>query len=116
MSPRKTIVERYIEGFRRTDHPQILSCLTDDIVWVLPGYKTVRGKQAFDAEIEHDAFEGSPTIDLERLIEEGDSVAVNGNGSVTKKGGEVMKFAFSEVFTFRGGLVSRLDTYHVWTK
>jgi ketosteroid isomerase-like protein len=116
MSPRKAVVQKYIEGFRRTDHAQILSCLTDEIVWVLHGYKTLRGKQAFDAEIENDAFEGSPTINLERLIEEGDSVAVTGNGSVRKKGGEVMKFAFSEVFTFTGDFVSRLDTYHVWTK
>jgi hypothetical protein len=27
-----------------------------------------------------------------------------------------VSFAFSEVFTFAGDLVSRLDTYHVWTK
>src|SRR5215210_5277155 len=31
MSPRKALVERYIDGFRRGDHEQILSCLTDDI-------------------------------------------------------------------------------------
>lgn len=116
MSSRKAIVEKYIEGFRRTDHAQILSCLTDEVVWVLHGYKTLRGKQEFDAAIENDAFEGSPMINLERLIEEGNSVAVTGGGSVAKKGGEVMKFAFSEVFTFSGDLVSRLDTYHVWTK
>jgi ketosteroid isomerase-like protein len=116
MSTRKAIVERYIEGFRRTDHAQILSCLTDDVVWVLHGYKTLQGKQAFDGEIENEAFEGSPSIKLERLIEEGDCVAVTGNGTATKKGGEKVSFAFSEVFTFAGDLVSRLDTYHVWTK
>jgi uncharacterized protein len=114
MSSRKAIVEKYIDGFRRTDHAQILSCLTDDVLWVLHGYKTLHGKQAFDAEIEHAAFEGSPKIHLERLIEEGDSVAVTGNGSVATKGGDVMKFVFSEVFTFAGDLVSRLETYHVW--
>jgi ketosteroid isomerase-like protein len=116
MSPRKTVVERYIEGFRHTNHAQILSCLTEDVVWVLHGYKTLQGKKAFDAEIENDAFEGSPTITLERFIEEGDCVAVTGSGSVSKKGGEFMKFVFSEVFTFAGDLVSRLETYHVWTK
>jgi uncharacterized protein len=113
-SKRKAVVEKYIDGFRRTDHAQILSCLTDDVVWVLHGYKTLRGKQAFDAEIDNDAFEGSPKINLERLIEEGHSVAVTGNGSVAKKGGDVMKFAFSEIFTFTDDLVSRLETYHVW--
>ena len=32
MSPRKSIVEKYIEGFNRSDHAQILSCLADDVV------------------------------------------------------------------------------------
>jgi ketosteroid isomerase-like protein len=116
MSRHKAIVEKYIKGFRHTDHSQILSCLADDIVWVLHGYKTIHGKEAFDAEIENEAFEGHPVINLERFIEEGDYVAVTGNGTATKKGGEKMNFAFSEVFTFSGDVVSRLDTYHVWTK
>jgi ketosteroid isomerase-like protein len=108
------VIERYIEGFRRTDHAQILSCLTDDIVWELHGHKTVRGKAAFDAEIENDFFEGQPTLAIYRMIEEGDAVAVTGGGSVKKKGGETMKFVFSEIFHFTGSLVHRLETYHLW--
>jgi len=67
------------------DHAQILSCLTGDIVWVLHGYKTLRGKQALGAEIENDAFEGSPTINLERLVEEGDSVAMTEMAALRRK-------------------------------
>ena len=115
MSPRKQVIERYIDGFRRTDHAQILSCLTDDIVWELHGHKTVRGRAAFDAEIENDFFEGQPTLEIFRMIEEGDAVAVTGGGRVRQKGGEVLGFVFSEVFHFAGNLVNRLETYHVWT-
>ena len=115
MSPHKKVIESYIEGFRRTDHAQILSCLADDIVWQLHGHKTVRGKAAFDAEIENDFFEGQPALEIFRMIEEGDAVAVTGGGHVTKKGGEQMDFVFSEVFHFAGNLVSRLETFHVWT-
>jgi len=114
VSARKGIVEKYIEGFRRSDHAQILSCLTDDIVWALHGYKTIHGKDAFDAEIESDGFEGSPTITVDRLIEEGDSVVATGTGRVAHKDGNRREFVFSEVFTFTGDTVSRLDTYHVW--
>jgi ketosteroid isomerase-like protein len=39
VSTHKAIVEKYIEGFRRSDHARILSCLTDDVVWQLHGYK-----------------------------------------------------------------------------
>jgi len=114
VSTRKGIVEKYIEGFCRSDHAQILSCLTDDVVWELHGCKTLQGKEAFDAEIENDGFEGSPTLTIDRLIEEGDSVVATGGGSVDQRGGDRLTFVFCEVFTFAGDAVSRLDTYHLW--
>jgi uncharacterized protein len=116
MSKRKSVVERYIDGFRRTDHAQILSCLTDHIVWNLHGFKTIEGKDAFDAEIEGEGFVGAPTLNLERLIEEGDTVVATGSGSVVQQGEQPQEFVFSEVFTFGGDRVSRLDTYHVWLR
>ena len=39
MSTRKRIVEKYIDGFRRSDHARILSLLASDVVWELHGYK-----------------------------------------------------------------------------
>jgi uncharacterized protein len=113
MSARKAIVEKYIDGFRRSDHAAILSCLTDDVVWELHGYTTLHGKDAFDAEIENDAFEGSPTLTIDRLIEEGDSVVAIGAGSAAKKGGDALEFVFCDVFSFSGDLISRLETYQV---
>jgi uncharacterized protein len=115
MSAHKDLIQRYIEGFRRGDHAQALACLSEDIVWDLYGHKTVRGKAAFEAEIERDLFDGVPVMRIERMIEEGDAVAVTGSGSVTKKSGERATFVFSEVFHFSGGLVRRLETYHLWT-
>jgi ketosteroid isomerase-like protein len=113
MSTRKGIVEKYIEGFRRSDHAQILSCLADDVVWQLHGYTTLQGKEAFDAEIENDATEGSPTLAIDRLIEEGDSVVAVGRGSVAKRGGGSLEFVFCDVFTFTDDAISRLETYQV---
>jgi len=106
-------VEKYIEGFRRSDHAQILSCLTDDVVWELHGYTTLRGKDAFDAEIESEATEGSPTLIIDRLIEEGDIVVAVGAGSVAKAGGGSLEFVFCDVFTFTGDAIGRLETYQV---
>jgi ketosteroid isomerase-like protein len=114
VSNRKRIVERYINGFRRSDHAQILSCLTDDVVWALHGHKTLHGKDAVDAEIETEGFEGNPAITIDRLIEEGESVVATGGGSVAEEGGRSREFVFCEVFSFTGNAVSRLDTYHVW--
>jgi uncharacterized protein len=109
----KDVVEAYFEGFRRSDHDQILACLTDEVVWDLPGYAHLRGKDAFDQEIENDEFVGSPTLIVDRLIEEGDAVVAIGNGEATRKSGELHRFAFCDVFTFTDGKVSRVESYLV---
>ena len=114
LSERKKVVERYIDGFRRADHSQILSCLTDDVEWVLHGHKTIRGKAAFDAEIENDAFDPHPQLHIGRLIEDSETVVATGQGSIAKKTGETLPFAFCEVFTFRGNHIKHLETYHLW--
>src|SRR5258705_13802890 len=106
------VVEKYTDGFRRGDLAQILSCLSDDVVWALHGAKTLVGKDAF--AVEADSGDGpNPELALDCLVEEGDSVAVVGHGSVSL-GGDPVDFVYSEVFTFTGGLVSRLDTFHIW--
>jgi ketosteroid isomerase-like protein len=113
VSRQKAIVEKYTEGFRRGDLPSILSCLHDDVVWALHGEKTMTGKPAFADEADN---HGSPTPELvlDRLIEEGDTVVAVGHGNVDVGTEKTIDFVYSEVFTFTGGLVSRLDTFHVW--
>jgi uncharacterized protein len=82
------------------------------VVWALHGAKTLVGKDAFAAEA--DSGDGpNPELTLDRLIEEDDAVAVIGNGRVSL-GGDPHDFVYSEVFTFTDGLVSRLDTFHIW--
>lgn len=52
MTENKTTVERYLEGFERSNHEQILSCLTEGVEWEMPGAFHLVGKDAFDKEIE----------------------------------------------------------------
>jgi ketosteroid isomerase-like protein len=113
VTPLKDVVETYFEGFRRSDHTQILAGLTDDVVWDLPGYAHLVGKDAFDQEIENDDFVGSPTLTVDRLIEEADAVVAIGNGETTHKDGEVHRFAFCDVFTFDGAEICRVESYLV---
>jgi Ketosteroid isomerase-related protein len=113
VSRRKDVAETYMDGFRRSDHKQILACLTDDVVWDLPGYMHLRGKDAFDREIENDEFVGSPTLTVDRLIEEADTVVAIGSGETTHKSGEVHRFAFCDVFTFAGDEICRVESYVV---
>ena len=112
-SPRKRVVETYIEGFRTGDHEQILGCLTDDVAWDMPPYFELRGKEAFDGAIENEATPGLPDIQLTRLVEEGDVVVAEGAVQAALRDGGLIDALFCDVFHFRGDRICRLVTYQV---
>jgi ketosteroid isomerase-like protein len=97
-SMRKRIVEAYFDGFRGGDHAAILACLTDDVVWHIVGFKTLRGKAEFDSEIENDRFEGHPELTVDRLVEEGHSLVALGSGLGRMREGGELRFAFCTAF------------------
>lgn len=111
MSPQKTIVERYLEGFRRGDHGAILDCLTEDVTWLIAGHTTRHGKVDFAGEIVNDDFEGRPTLAVNRVVEEGNTVVAIGEGRATHRAQGEFRFAFSDVFTFREHLIERVESY-----
>jgi hypothetical protein len=114
MSPRKQVVEKYIDGFRRSDHAEILSCLSDNVVWALHGYKTLRGKQAFDAEIETEGFEGSPDDHARAADRGGRHGCRDRHRQRRAEGRRPPRIRLCGGVHLRGETVSRLDTYHVW--
>ena len=113
MSERKAAVERYFEGFRRSDHAMILDLLTEDVHWDLPGFKHLEGKASFDGEIENPDFEGSPELRIDRLIEEGDTVVAIGEVVARPRGAPAVTLAYCDVFTFRDALIRRVESYLV---
>lgn len=116
MTENKRTIEKYMDGFRRTDHAQILSCLTDDVEWVIPGAFHARGKEEFDREIENPDFTGRPDITVTRLVEEGDVVVAEGSVRARRKSGTIMNLVFCDVFEMRGGGIRRLISYLMETK
>jgi ketosteroid isomerase-like protein len=116
MSENKKTVEKYMDGFRKSDHGLILSCLTDDVEWEMPGTFHLFGKEAFDKEIENDAFVGSPTIDIIRMTEENDVVIAEGSVQARRKAGGVLNAVFCDVFIMQNGKVKRLISYLVEVK
>ena len=107
----KKLIETYMEGFRKSDHDMVLSCLTDDVVWLMPGFFHLTGKEEFDKEIENPNFEGSPDIIITRLVEEGDIVVAEGEVKGRMKNGNLLDAVFCDVFHFRNGKIRQLTTY-----
>jgi len=111
MSPNKLTVQRYMDAFTRTDHAEILSCLTDDVEWLLPGVFHLIGKEAFDKEIENDAFVGSPTIRITRMSEEHDIVVAEGIVHSARRDGGVLHAVFCDVFVMQAAKIKQLTSY-----
>lgn len=116
MSVNKQTVERYIDGFNKTDHAQILSCLTDDIGWTVFGHYRITGKQAYDEHIEGPEFLGNPVVRIDRMVEEDDVVMAELTVEAPLRGGGVMRMACGEVFVMRDGKICERHAYVVELK
>lgn len=113
MSLNKQTVLKYIDGFNQSDHGQILSCLTEDVEWVMPGTFRLHGKVAFDKEIENEAFTGKPVVTVTRMTEQNEVVIAEGTVQAAWKNGGVLNAVFCDVFEMKDTLIRRLITYLV---
>jgi ketosteroid isomerase-like protein len=100
-----------MEAFRKSDHAEVLACLTDDVEWVIPGAFHLQGKEAFDREIENEAFVGRPAIDVTRLIEEDEVVVAEGSVRSARRDGGVLNAVFCDVFVMREARIRHLTSY-----
>jgi uncharacterized protein len=116
MTRNQETINRYIDGFNRSDHAQILSCLTEDVEWLMPGGFHLHGKEAFDQEIENEAFTGSPLVKITRMIEEADVVVAEGTVRAARKEGGFLNAIFCDVFEMENGRIRRLVSYLVALK
>ena len=107
MTESKKTVEKYMDGFRKNDHAQILSCLTEDIEWEIPGVFHVVGKNA---------FEGNPGITILRMAEENDVVVAEGKVSSQRKVGSILSAMFCDVFILQDVKIKKLTSYLVELK
>jgi ketosteroid isomerase-like protein len=111
LSPNKQTIQTYMHAFARSDHAEVLSCLTEDVEWIVPGAFHIKGKDAFDNEIENDAFIGSPKISVTRLVEEDDIVVAEGIVQSAKKDGGMLNAVFCDVFVMDNAKIRRLTSY-----
>src|SRR5690348_6482410 len=102
MSRNIETVNTYLEGFRKNDHAQILSCLTDDIRWTVFGAFRLTGKPAYDKAIDGaPEFIDPPELEVVRMVEQGDVVMAELTGSVRRAAGGEMRMSMAEVFVMR---------------
>jgi len=111
LSANTKTVETYLDGFRRTDRESILSCLTDDVEWLIPGAFHVHGIDQFAEHIVDEGFTGNPEISVSRMLEADDVVIVEGSVRAPREDGSVLDLAFCDTFDMRDGKIRRLMSY-----
>ena len=97
----KDLIKRGYEAFAARDIETVMSLFDDDIEWVQPGDSAVSGTFHGKTEVmEHlgRLAEKSPTVNIKRLLAEGDTVVAITDVSA---GGETGEDA--DVFTIRNG-------------
>jgi ketosteroid isomerase-like protein len=96
-----------LDGFRKSDHEQILSCSTDDIEWTVFGAFHLTGKEADDKAIDGaPEFIDPPELEVVRLVEEGDVVMAELRGTAKRAAGGEMRMSMAEVFVMRDGRIA----------
>lgn len=107
MSENIDTVQRYLDGFRKNDHEQILSCLTDDIEWTVFGAFHLRGKKAYDKAIDGAPdFIDPPELNVVRMVEQDNVVMAELTGTAKRAAGGEMRMSMAEVFVMRDGKIS----------
>src|SRR3954471_7019963 len=107
MSRNTDTVKRYLDGFRKNDHEQILSCLTDDIEWTVFGAFHLRGKQAYDKAIDGAPnFIDPPELNVVRMVEQNNVVMAELTGIARRAAGGEMRMSMAEVFVMRDGKIA----------
>jgi uncharacterized protein len=103
------LVRRGYEAFAAGDGETVMSLADDDIEWVQPGQSAVsgtfHGKLEFGEQLQRLAAKGI-TVEVERLIAEGDTVVAL---TEVRVGGETSHDA--DVFTIRNGKILRAQMY-----
>jgi ketosteroid isomerase-like protein len=117
MSRNIETVNAYLDGFRKNDHAQILSCLTDDIEWTVFGAFRLTGKAAYDKAIDGPPeLIDPPQLKVVRMVEQGDVVMAELTGTVERAAGGEMRMSMAEVFVMRGGKIAERRAWVVELK
>ena len=108
MSRNTDTVNTYLDGFRKNDHAQILSCLTDDIEWTVFGAFHLTGKAAYDRAIDGAPEFVDPPAELEvvRMVEQDDVIMAEMTCTVLRAAGGQARMSMAEVFVMRDGKIA----------
>ncbi len=110
MTANKSTVQKFMDAISKANHAVVLSCLTDDAEWVIPGVFHEKGKDAFVKQIKSEGLVRC-AITVTRMTEENDVVAAEGNVQVAQTDGGLKNTDFCDVFVLQDAKIKHLTAY-----
>jgi len=116
ISTNKETIRKVNEGFESGDSDAILAHLAEDVHWHINGKLSAVDKESFRKEVNNEAFEGTPIINVTLQVEEGDHVAAEGTVKCNFKGGKPFEAFFFDIYRFEDGKIKEMRSYVVEKK
>ena len=110
MTANKHTVQKFMDAVSKSNHADVLSCLADDVEWVIPGMSHTKGKADFHKQIESEGI-ASCTITVTRMTEENNVVIAEGIVQIAKMDGGLRNTVFCDVFVLQDAKIKHLTAY-----
>lgn len=107
-------LRRFNQAIASNDQEFIQKCISDEIIWVIAGQKIVKGKENFMNEIRSMNGEKGIEVNIDNMIIHGDSAAVDGTIRTTRKTGQILNYAFCDIYAlsgFKNSKIKKITSY-----
>lgn len=98
MTEKEKFLRKFNQAFADNDTGYITESTTDNIVWNIPGDRTIHGKDAFIHALKQMERNGKTELNIEHIITHGKAASVNG----VIRSGNGTSHAFCDVYVFSG--------------
>jgi uncharacterized protein len=111
----KEIVVKVDAAFAENNVEGFLSFCADDVEWTMVGDRTVKGKEDIRRWLGSMGTD-PPNFSPSGVIAEGDSVSAYGTMTMKDKSGEAVKYAYCDIYRFRGDKIVELRSFVINTE
>lgn len=98
MKEKEEFLQRFNQAFLQNDVNYIIDCTTDDVLWIMVGDKTIRGKKDLAEAMNQIKASSSLDLKIDSMIIEGDKAAVDGTMSMDDKDGNRKSYGFCDLY------------------
>ena len=108
MSDTDKFLRKFNQALASNDLEFIEKSITEDIIWVIVGQKTVKGKENFMNELRAMNGEKGFEMTIDNIIIHGSSAAVDGTIQTSRKSRKPLNYAFCDIYAISGFKSSKI--------